>query len=285
MSNVPTITPGPDDSDHMPEGATETFPLITSVQADAQNDRPNNTVEISDEEAYAKLKAKRAERRRKKLIRRGIVGGVVGANEAGPAEFEGQIRIRGFEIVAARGSGEGDAAEGGGHKGGRCRAARPGRIDEVHAVFAEAIGQMASREKSPEIFAKNFPRGPAPAEAAPEKPEETARGPDTLARGIPQQQWQGARAEPFCPWRRRQHGRGAAAQMPAVETVDSDRQMGAQPFHLLKNEGLGKERVPQQDAGHMGAVLWQGGQCHVQSPAKGGAGWGGQWAAMSRMGR
>lgn len=78
MSNVPTITPGPDDSDHMPEGATETFPLITSVQSDAQNDRPNITAEISDEEAYAKLKAKRAERRRKKLIRRGIVGGVVG---------------------------------------------------------------------------------------------------------------------------------------------------------------------------------------------------------------
>lgn len=78
MSNVPTITPGPDDSDHMPEGATETFPLITNVQVDAQNDRPNNKVEISDEEAYAKLKAKRAERRRKKLIRRGIIGGVVG---------------------------------------------------------------------------------------------------------------------------------------------------------------------------------------------------------------
>lgn len=78
MANVPTITPGPDDSEHMPEGATETFPLITNVQADTQNDRQNNTVEISDEEAYAKLKAKRAERRRKKLIRRGIVGGVVG---------------------------------------------------------------------------------------------------------------------------------------------------------------------------------------------------------------
>lgn len=78
MSNVPMITPGPDDSDHMPEGATETFPLVTSVQADAQNDRPNITAEISDEEAYAKLKAKRAERRRKKLIRRGIIGGVVG---------------------------------------------------------------------------------------------------------------------------------------------------------------------------------------------------------------
>lgn len=78
MSNVPTITPSPDDSDHMPEGATETFPLITNVQVDAQNDRPNITAEISDEEAYAKLKAKRAERRRKKLIRRGIIGGVVG---------------------------------------------------------------------------------------------------------------------------------------------------------------------------------------------------------------
>lgn len=78
MANVPTITPGPDDSEHMPEGATETFPLITNVQGDAQNDRPYNTAEISDEEAYAKLKTKRAERRRKKLIRRGIVGGVVG---------------------------------------------------------------------------------------------------------------------------------------------------------------------------------------------------------------
>lgn len=78
MSNVPTINPGPNDSESAPEGATETLPLITSVQADAQNDRPNITAEISDEEAYAKLKAKRAERRRKKLIRRGIIGGVVG---------------------------------------------------------------------------------------------------------------------------------------------------------------------------------------------------------------
>lgn len=78
MSNVPTITPDPDDSEHMPEGATEMLPLITSVQADTQNDRAHNTAEISDEDAYAKLKEKRAERRRKKLIRRGIVGGVVG---------------------------------------------------------------------------------------------------------------------------------------------------------------------------------------------------------------
>lgn len=78
MPNVPTINPGPNDAESAPEGATETLPLITSVQADAQNDRPNITAEISDEEAYAKLKAKRAERRRKKLIRRGIVGGVVG---------------------------------------------------------------------------------------------------------------------------------------------------------------------------------------------------------------
>ena len=78
MSNVPTINPGPNDAESAPEGATETLPLITSVQADAQNDRPNITAEISDEEAYAKLKAKRAERRHKKLIRRGIIGGVVG---------------------------------------------------------------------------------------------------------------------------------------------------------------------------------------------------------------
>ena len=78
MPNVPTITPGPDDSEHMPEGATETLPLITNVQADTQNGHANNTAEISDEDAYAKLKAKRAERRRKKLIRRGVVGGVVG---------------------------------------------------------------------------------------------------------------------------------------------------------------------------------------------------------------
>ena len=78
MSNVPTINPRPNDAESATEGATETLPLITSVQADAQNDRPNITAEISDEEAYAKLKAKRAERRRKKLIRRGIIGGVVG---------------------------------------------------------------------------------------------------------------------------------------------------------------------------------------------------------------
>lgn len=78
MPNVPTITPGPDDTERTPEGATETFPLITNVHADKQSGRANDTAEISDEEAYAKLKAKRAERQRKKLIRRGIVGGVVG---------------------------------------------------------------------------------------------------------------------------------------------------------------------------------------------------------------
>lgn len=79
MPNVPTIAPGPDDTEHTPEGATETIPLITDVHADSQYDRPSDMAEISDEEAYAKLKAKRAERRRKKLIRRGIAAGVVGA--------------------------------------------------------------------------------------------------------------------------------------------------------------------------------------------------------------
>ena len=79
MPNVPTITPGPDDTEHTPEGATETIPLITNVHADKQSRRGNDATEISDEEAYAKLKAKRAERRRKKLIRRGIAAGVVGA--------------------------------------------------------------------------------------------------------------------------------------------------------------------------------------------------------------
>ena len=79
MPNVPTITPGPDDTENTPEGATETIPLITHVHADKQHGRTNDAAEISDEEAYAKLKAKRAERRRKKLIRRGIAAGVVGA--------------------------------------------------------------------------------------------------------------------------------------------------------------------------------------------------------------
>lgn len=79
MPNVPTITPGPDDTERTPEGATETIPLITNVHADKQSGRANDATEISDEEAYAKLKAKRAERRRKKLIRRGIAAGVVPA--------------------------------------------------------------------------------------------------------------------------------------------------------------------------------------------------------------
>lgn len=77
MPNVPTFTPGPNDTKHTPEDAAETLPLITNVHADKQNGRTNDTAEISDEEAYAKLKAKRAERRRKKLIRRGIAAGVV----------------------------------------------------------------------------------------------------------------------------------------------------------------------------------------------------------------
>lgn len=65
MPNVPTITPGADDTERTPEDATETIPLITNAHTDKQSGRTNDTVEISDEEAYAKLKAKRAERRRK----------------------------------------------------------------------------------------------------------------------------------------------------------------------------------------------------------------------------
>ena len=78
MSNVPTITPGPDGSRHTSEGATETLPLITSVQTVQQNDNEHDDAGISDDEAYAKLKAKRAERRHKKLVRRGIAAGIVG---------------------------------------------------------------------------------------------------------------------------------------------------------------------------------------------------------------
>ena len=78
MSNVPTITPGPDDSGHAPKSATETLPLITSAPTAQQNDDEQGNAGISDDEAYAKLKAKRAERRRKKLVRRGIAAGIVG---------------------------------------------------------------------------------------------------------------------------------------------------------------------------------------------------------------
>ena len=79
MSKVPTINPGPDDSDRMPQDATETLPLITAAHAKQHDVGLDDSTDISDEEAYAKLKAKRAERRRKKLIRRGIAAGVVGA--------------------------------------------------------------------------------------------------------------------------------------------------------------------------------------------------------------
>ena len=78
MSNVPTITPGPDDPGHAPESATETLPLITSAPTAQQNDDEQGNAGISDDEAYAKLKSKRAERRHKKLVRRGIAAGIVG---------------------------------------------------------------------------------------------------------------------------------------------------------------------------------------------------------------
>lgn len=78
MSNVPTITPGPDDTGRVPEGATETLPFITSAPTAQQNDGEQGNAGISDDEAYAKLKSKRAERRRKKLVRRGIAAGIVG---------------------------------------------------------------------------------------------------------------------------------------------------------------------------------------------------------------
>lgn len=79
MTKVPTITPGTDDSGHAPESATETLPLITSAPTAQQNDNEQGNAGISDDEAYAKLKTKRAERRHKKLVRRGIAAGIVGA--------------------------------------------------------------------------------------------------------------------------------------------------------------------------------------------------------------
>ena len=60
-----------DEVQHLPVDSTETLPLLTAADPEQQDSS------ISDEEAYAKLKAKRAERRRKKLIRRGIVAGVI----------------------------------------------------------------------------------------------------------------------------------------------------------------------------------------------------------------
>ena len=60
-----------DKAQHLPVDSTETLPLLTTADPEQQD------ASISDEEAYAKLKAKRAERRRKKLIRRGIVAGVI----------------------------------------------------------------------------------------------------------------------------------------------------------------------------------------------------------------
>ncbi len=77
MSKVPTINPGPDDSDRMPQDATETLPIINAADTKQPQTSLDDSTDISDEEAYAKLKAKRAERRRKKLIRRGIAVGVV----------------------------------------------------------------------------------------------------------------------------------------------------------------------------------------------------------------
>ena len=78
MSKVPTINPGPDDSDRMPQDITDTLPIISAADARQPQASLDNSTDISDEEAYAKLKAKRAERRRKKLIRRGIAAGIVG---------------------------------------------------------------------------------------------------------------------------------------------------------------------------------------------------------------
>lgn len=77
MSKVPTINPGPNDSDRMPQDATETLPIISAADTKQPQTSLDDSTDISDEEAYAKLKAKRAERRRKKLIRRGIAVGVV----------------------------------------------------------------------------------------------------------------------------------------------------------------------------------------------------------------
>lgn len=62
-----------DELQHLPVDSTETLPLLNPAGPEQQD------ASISDEEAYAKLKAKRAERRRKKLIRRGIAAGVVAA--------------------------------------------------------------------------------------------------------------------------------------------------------------------------------------------------------------
>lgn len=81
---TPTLPKGPaqDDAVREPIGvmaaAAESGPGSTTVLAN-----PEEELDATDAEAYAQLKAKRAERRRKKLIRRGIVAGVIVALGAG----------------------------------------------------------------------------------------------------------------------------------------------------------------------------------------------------------
>ena len=79
MSNVPTITPAPDDSGHGRKAQLKRYRLSPAPPTAQQNDNEQACFGISDDEAYAKLKAKRAERRHKKLVRRGIAAGVVAA--------------------------------------------------------------------------------------------------------------------------------------------------------------------------------------------------------------
>lgn len=56
-------------------GATQVLPPV--IKAEANEDGAEAPLEGSDAEAYAALKARRAERRKKKLIRRGIIAGAI----------------------------------------------------------------------------------------------------------------------------------------------------------------------------------------------------------------
>ncbi len=51
MPKVPTITPGPDDTGHAPQDATETIPLITSVTPASKSTNERGGSGISDDEA------------------------------------------------------------------------------------------------------------------------------------------------------------------------------------------------------------------------------------------
>ena len=182
----------------------------------------------------------------------GFVRLVIGTHKESCSQFVAKVRVGWLQIVAARGSGKGQTGDLRGHPGSSGRAARPGSVDHVYAGFAEQTAQVHTGAECPKVFTQGFPAAPAAEYGSVEEAPGAQRVQRNLPEAFPQHAPQSAHAVGVRFSCHGPHFVGAVAQVRAVQAVNGKRQQPLEAFHFPEDEGLCKQRIPQQNIGHVG---------------------------------